>query len=281
MGIFERFKKKHKVAEKDSLSIVLNDTNLTGSKIQPEQYQQYSNESITANGHYDLTRLSAHEKQTIRNVLMESNSKYTELYRGIGLANEAYGVLYKPRYILHEIIILKYSDCDNPLDRLAVALAYETKGAQYREQAILFFEDSINRVNRNDLNLFAAFQPLFLYNKLSVLYEKEHRFDEALKSAEMAIKELDFDAPYYYLRVGDILKKCDINQCVEYFSELKRTHVYELCKDQLDAKEDEALKLQAKDYIFRPRKKKAKTQEETEWSDELRMAALEFVGYLE
>ena len=42
--------------------------------------------------------------------------------------------------MLWEILIQLYEDSENPIDKFACALAYETKGALFREKALQKFE---------------------------------------------------------------------------------------------------------------------------------------------
>ena len=48
--------------------------------------------------------------------------------------------------MLWEILIQLYEDSENPIDKFACALAYETKGALFREKALQKFEESIDYI---------------------------------------------------------------------------------------------------------------------------------------
>lgn len=89
----------------------------------PEAYEQDSNQSIVKDGRYDMTRFSEGEDRTIKQIIDQANRKYTKTYRAIGLANESYPVVYKPRYILFDVICIVFGDSDSPFDQLAVSFA--------------------------------------------------------------------------------------------------------------------------------------------------------------
>ena len=182
---------------------------------------QDSSQSIVKDGRYDPDQLSPHEEAVIRSVLKNAwSGKYPERFQGLGLANESYSILYKPRYILHEIIVQKYAGSDNPFDMLAVAAAYRTKGASGRGEAIRYYEkwlDSSTKKQREEAAkyLFDAREP-FLSLQMAKLYNDENRLDEALKYATAAEKMNTGHAPGFPLLLADIYKKQDIGQCVRY-----------------------------------------------------------------
>ena len=75
-------------------------------KLQPHQpsvYPQNPDDSIVlSTGIYDFQHFSDAELQTVRAVLDTSENKYPRKYQGIGLAMEAFSVVYKARYILQD-----------------------------------------------------------------------------------------------------------------------------------------------------------------------------------
>ena len=154
----------------------------------PEHIQQYSNKSITCGSSYDLKRYSRHEKNVIYSVLSTAKKKYPAKYQALGLANESSSIKYKPRYVLHEIIVLRYENSDAPLYQLAVALAYETMGASRRQRALLHFETAMTKINMLDISVFPCFSPSLIYSRFSKLYEKEHEYQKAISCLESAIQ---------------------------------------------------------------------------------------------
>lgn len=113
------------------------------------EWVQDSNKSIVNNkGTYDLTKFSIHEADTVWHVLDVVSRKYPQEYQSLGIVNESYPIKYKARYVLFEIVILKYGQSDNPMDKFAVAMSYQSKGAHYRSIAIKYFEESINHLYR-------------------------------------------------------------------------------------------------------------------------------------
>ena len=140
-------------------------------------YTQNSSQSITTDdGTYDFERFSENEASTIFDVLKTVQNKYPYIQRAIGLANESSQILYKPRYVLFEIIIQLYKDSSDKYDNLAVALAYETKGSKFRVSAIKHFETVEKDICDSILNGFFVLSPYSFFLKFSYLYEKEHQY---------------------------------------------------------------------------------------------------------
>lgn len=171
----------------------------------PDSYPQDSNKSIiTADGRYDLKHFSAHEVSIIQTVLSTVNKKYPSKLKSIGLANESYVITYKPRYVLFEIIVIKYQNSDSPLDQFSVAYAYAMKGAQFRKRALNFFEKSIKNIHFSTLDKFASVNSAFVYMKFSELYEQEWEFDKAVFWLKQAIKREGLNNQYLRDRINKI-----------------------------------------------------------------------------
>lgn len=142
---------------------------------------QNSDESITKDGVYDLTRFSKHESDIVQIVLNNVMEDYPRKLRSIGLCNEAHGILYKPRYVLFETIVQVFGDSQYYVDLFAVALAYAEKGSGYREKAIRYFEEAEPYLTEDFLNTFLCCQPLSVYTKFSKIYESEHKYKKAIE----------------------------------------------------------------------------------------------------
>lgn len=259
MGIFGLFKKKK-----------------TTVNIKVDCYPQDSKDSITKNGYYDFTRISHNENKTIINVIRNSKRKYPANYLSIGLILESYPVIYKERHILHELIIIKYENSVASIDMLAVAIAYERKGAVYRKKAIAFFEKALQHISEEDWKYVSlAFQPCEVYAMLSELYEKEYQFTEALKYANLSIQHKDEISLYDIIHRGDIYKKIDIAQCVEYYKKLDKNPILKIYKQDIKTALQEAKEKQDKGYIYRPRKSKKEPNYALE--NEIHTAAMPYV----
>lgn len=172
-------------------------------------WSQDSSQSLTKNGSYDLRQFSKHETDTIKHVLKIVKQKYPEKYRSLGLANESYIIKYKPRYILYEIIILKYSQSYSFVDKFAVALAYESKGAIYRKEAIKYFEESEKYISPKIMDDFISYMPLHVYTMFAKLYEQEHDFDKAIYYTKIAQKYGDPKNPYFDTHINELLQKSE------------------------------------------------------------------------
>lgn len=147
----------------------------------PECYAQDRDKSIlTSDQRYDMTRFSTHEDKVIRDVIAQANKKYPSKYRGIGLANESHVVIYKPRYILFDVVVIAFGDSENPLDQIAVSFANIQRGAYYRKDAIRYFEAAIDRVPLSELDRFSSLSVLSMLVKISEAYEREKEFDKAI-----------------------------------------------------------------------------------------------------
>ena len=170
--------------------------------------EQDRNQSIfTSDGKYDLTRFSPHEISTIKRVLATVDKKYPDEYKSLGLANESYCIKYKPRYVLFEMIIQMYSKSQNYIDKLAVALAYESKGAHFRKQAINYFEQAEEYIEIELMRDFVSYMPLYIYTTFSKLYEQEHDYSKAILYLE---KAKAWGAPkntYFDDRINELLEK--------------------------------------------------------------------------
>lgn len=170
-------------------------------------WQQDSDLSITKDGRYDLTRFSEHESNTIHHVFDVVKEKYPREYQSIGLANESYPIKYKPRYILFESVILLYADSDNPVDNFAVALAYESKGAYFRKQAIEYYEKSEPYISTEFMRDFVSYMPLHVYTMFAKLYEQEHEYEKAICYTEKARNWSSPGNDYFDRYIDELLEK--------------------------------------------------------------------------
>lgn len=179
-------------------------------RVFPEQYEQKSEESVVKEDHtYDFTRFSRHEAETIQSVLRTVNFKYIPEFTSFGLVNEAYPVIYKSRYVLFDIVIIRYENSNKPIDRLAVALAYESKGAFFRKQAIEYFESSIGKVKKSVLKQFVSYSPSAIYLKFAKVYEREREYEKAIDCFREAMKGKGVNVSYCISQIDEIRKKIE------------------------------------------------------------------------
>lgn len=175
-------------------------------------WHQDSEKSITTNdGKYDMKRFSKHESDTIRYIMKIVNDKYPIEYQSIGLANESYIIKYKPRYILHEMIILLYEDSESVIDKFSVSLAYASKGAFFRKKAIKYFEESEPYITSEFMNDFISYMPLHVYTMFSKLYEQEHEYQKAIDCTKMAKIYGDPCNPNFDYRIQELREKSEKN----------------------------------------------------------------------
>lgn len=176
----------------------------------PDAYNQDTTKSVVdENGRYDLKRFSKQECDIIKSVLSSVEKKYPREFRAMGLANEAYPIVYKARYVLFDIIIVRYENSPNALDKLAVALAYESKGAYFRKEAISYFEASIKELDKDMLNKFLSYMSASLFMKFSELYEKEHDYKKAIYYAKKSRASKGASKEYCTERISALEKKLE------------------------------------------------------------------------
>lgn len=174
----------------------------------PEHIEQYSDKSIVASdGRYDLSKFSHHEDKVIKAVIDNTNGKYPSRYRAIGLANESYPIVYKPRYVLFDIVILCYEDSCIPLDKIAVSFSYIQKSASFRPLAIEYFEKAVDRASLREMDRFSSICRLSMLSKVAETYEKEHDYKKAIKWYEYMIDNNIGGVPYYREKVAALYEK--------------------------------------------------------------------------
>lgn len=174
----------------------------------PEYYDQDASQSVIDKNHkYDMDIFSKHEATIIRDVLYTTQKKYSKEFWAPGLVNESYTIKYKPRYILFEAAILLYKNSKLPIDQISVAFAYSQKGADYRDDAIKFFEKSINAVPFYTLDKFASISSSAMYLTLSNLYEKEHEYEKAIIWMKKAKKRAGPHTTFYDQKIEELSKK--------------------------------------------------------------------------
>lgn len=192
-----------------------------------EWYQDSNQSILTINHRYDLKHFSQHESATIEHVIEIVNKNYPLKLRSIGLANESSIIKYKPRYVLWEILIQLYSESFNPVDEFACAIAYESKGALYRRNALNKFEKCIKYISPEFMQQFISFSPLCIYMMLSRLYEKEHEYDSAILYTKLAKNYSNMDNTNFDKRINELLKTQSRNPRKRKYNPSKETLEFE------------------------------------------------------
>lgn len=174
----------------------------------PECYKQDTTKSIIdENGSYDFTRFSRHETSIIQKVIKTTLRKYPADYFSVGLANESLAIIYKPRYILLDIIVAAFENSSNIYDQFAVAISYAKQGAQYRNEAIRYFEMTFDAISPEFMQQFSSLSPLSVYSMFSEIYEKEHLFEKAIDMTKLAWKYANQNNEFFPSRISDLDKK--------------------------------------------------------------------------
>lgn len=192
-----------------------------------EWYQDSEQSIITEDGKYDLKRFSKHEADTIYHIINVVKEKYPIELRSMGFANENYNIIYKPRYVLWEILVQLYENSNNPIDIFACALAYEAKGALFRENALQKFEKSIAYITPEFMQQFISYMPLNVYMKFSRLYESNHEYEKAILYTELGYKYGDKDNPNFDKRIKELRDKIKRNPRKRKYNPSQKTLEFE------------------------------------------------------
>ena len=210
--------------------------------------------TVLPNGGYNFACVTPEENDTIISLLSQAN-EFPYAQRGIALAFLSENTVYKPRYIVNQILIEYGAQTDGKLDKAAEVIAYSRNGSAYREKAIKTFEQ---------LDASMTFPPsvsgLEMYSWSRLYYEKEYQFENALKAVDKS-REHSWDKTVCIGRYAEILAKLDVAKAVEYLQRNISTDpsfavLSRLLKD-LQAKE-------AKGYKFKPRRQAAEDNSENE-----------------
>lgn len=230
---------------------------LRADYVTPDYVEQDSRDSIVdTNGLYDMGRLSSEEKYVVTQVLSNAERKYPEKYKSLGLYNEGRPIMYKPRYLIFQVLISKYEKSTNAIDQFAVALAYTTKGSYGRQKAIEHLERAMSDMPPEELEEMDKYTLLWkAFNDFSDIYEREGEYELALLYAKTAVKLKRFVAPYDVTHPAEIWQKVDINKSVEYYESLLRDPFYEPYYPLIQKELEQKRVKQEKGYKYRPRKK--------------------------
>lgn len=219
------------------------------------------NSAEIIDGKYDFTCITEKENNTILGILNNVIEKFQEDEYGIGLAFESESVVYKPKYIIEQIIIEYANHSDNSLDYLAKGIALSRKGAEFRSQAIQAFEDYLPLSEHKEIptiNEKPIYRKRAIYYLMADLYEKENQLEKSLQYFEKCA-ETDIDYPPYRIeeRYATVLSKININKAVDYLKkQLSKGDSYQYLESKLHDYEKKA----EKGYIFKQRNKKAEIE---------------------
>ena len=205
-------------------------------------------------GEYNFKCITEEENQEIIAILKATIDEFQEPYIGIGLAFKSEAAVYKPRYILNQIIIEYCSNSYNKFDILAKAIAFSRKSAKYRSLALSEFEkyfsshEIAEMPQKNGLPIYSEYR---LFCVMAELYEKEYQFESALYCLEQCLS-LDSDNLANCERYAKVLSKIDINKAVVYLEKIISTNdKAHYLSDLLTDFQKKA----TKGYKFKPRNK--------------------------
>lgn len=167
---------------------------------------------------------------------------------------DAYSYFGEEKHVFNQKIIERYFNSNKPNDFLAVAFSYLGEGANYRKNAITYFEKYLSQPTSQQY-----FSDWIIYSSLATLYEKEYLFDNALNCLDKLIY-IDKDENIAdYTRKGDVLIKKNVNDAVLYYENLKKTDIYLKYKNIIDdAYNDTLLKKKIRLYIQTEKKETIK-----------------------
>lgn len=204
-------------------------------------------------GMYNFTCITGEENETIVSVIKEAIA-FPQKQQGIALAFFSESVVYKPRYIVNQIIVEFTKDSDNPLDIAAAFISFSRGGSNHRKNAIEMFElipkhisFPLSPFNNN----FSMYSWSRLYLIAAEIYEKEHLFEKALQAIDKSC-EFGWDKSVCVERYAEILAKIDISKAVEYLQ--YNISTYQNLTNLSKMLEDLQAK-KARGYKFKPRNK--------------------------
>lgn len=266
LKLFNKSKEINTTASQTLSAPITQDNNFKWVSGVGEYVVQDSLKSIVVNGIYDFDNLSDEELNTILTVLRNTYSgKYTKDFLALGLSIETYHIVYKPRYILNEIIIQRYSCSKSPYDNLAVAFAYQTKGAMFYKETVQFYEKFLNSVSEKDKKLlqtkFILTSEPSLSNSISIAYEHIYDFENALKYAIEAEKYNTMNLPYYPKHIGSIYLKIDPSLAVKYYRKVILSAKYSDSRSAISKELENAETKLDKGYVYKPRPYKPKERD--------------------
>lgn len=218
--------------------------------------QNSKNSIVSSDGRYDFDTLSPEEFDVIQQVI-ENSRRSCYAYHSLGLLNETYPIVYKPRYILLEVIVQMYSKSNHPVDTLAVAEAYRFKGAMFREAALECYEFYLKHLpiwtKRKVCSIYTDANEPFLSYHIAELYQSVSRLDDALKFARQAEKNNTNHFPAYPALIGSILLKQDPNRAVEYLQQVLQSKHYLCYQAKFQQQLEQAIRAQQTGYKYHHR----------------------------
>ncbi len=155
------------------------------------------------------------------------------------------------KHIFNNQIINDYKNSTNPNDNLAVAISYLGEGAINRKDAIIYFEKYLN--NPTDQTYFSD---CYIYSSLANLYECEYMLDKSIAYLQKAIVADTQYSYFYFVRIGNVLLKKDVNLAVEYYEKLKKESIYKQYKEKFDSEYKKMIEKKEKGYVYKPKNKK-------------------------
>lgn len=207
--------------------------------------------TVLPDGGYNFACVTPEENDTIISLLSQAN-EFPYVQRGIALAFLSENTVYKPRYIVNQILIEYSEQTDGKLDKAAGFIAYSRKGSAYREKAIKAFEQlDANMAFPQSVSGLEMYSWSGLYLIAAELYEKEYQLEKALCAIDSSQKN-GWDKAVCVERHAEILAKIDINQAVEYLqNKIEADPALTILSGVLRELQAKA----AKGYKFKPRKK--------------------------
>lgn len=230
--------------------------------------------STYPDGGYCFTCITPEENEEIVSILDKAD-KLPPDQQGVALAFYSESTIYKPHYIIDQIIIEFVNGSTYPLDRLAEFIAYSRKGSAFRQNAINSFEEyekvKINVEMPSVNSCITAYSSARLYLMAAEIYEKEYQFEKALHSVEKSCQN-GWNKVVCIKRYSEILAKIDIDKAVEFLQ--TRMSDDPILSDLSNALDEMKVKA-AKGYKFKPKRKVVENNLEME--QQIRQLAYRYI----
>lgn len=228
---------------------------------------------------YNFDYVTKDEDKQIKTTLKHVKYNYSITARALGLFYEFSSISSKLSFIFPEIIIIKYKASKNPLDHLAVALAYSRKPSYYRPLAITYFNTYFNNPIKIPTNTYGTplYNEWYLHLQLASLYDMEGLYYKSIHEIEKCIEIDKGSRVQEFIQIGNLLLKKNAKEAQEYYKNLMKTSQYYKYKKDIDcAFEDVRIKV-VSNYSYQSESCKEKPSEVDE---KIRLLATNYIDLL-
>lgn len=207
-----------------------------GNFIIPQFYEL--KETVNDDDPNDFDDLCAEDRTSVMGAIsVAKSSKYKDEFCSLGVFNETTFVRPKSQEILYEVIIQRFGDSESPCDMLAVALAYEKKGAygiEKETEYLMSYFNTATAAQMTDIQDHFRFGGIFDNQKRLIdLLSRQGRLLDAHAYATEVEEMNDGDSFEPAKLLGDIYLKLDPINCIGYYESLMQSGKYKKFTDDI------------------------------------------------